>query len=586
MSFSEEQIRKTMWNVFPFKDEGYREHQEDAIYGILQAYFNGKKFVLLEAPTGAGKSVIAYTAAKTLSVLAPREPIYNPVTGKQVPHGGPYSMAAVKTKSLQVQYRESFSDMPLIWSGANYTCAAAPGDKDSYWGSGTCAKAKCGLYDQCDYVNSLSRFVKSTIGITNYAYLLNASHISSHVTVIDECHNLEESLAEWMKVEMSMMYIERYTRDLLTSKILDSVEVDNIRRLAFEIIDTNDEKKGWLDGLREKAKVLGMDTASLYATLDKEMKEIRKDRDPRKLSADERIALTKFQRIATYFRNFSQKLLMLSSLQTGWVISDIEDEEDASKKLYPKTSIKPLYVNEASKEKFFNRSEFYILMSATICGHEVMAKYLGIPEDSYEYIGMESTFPVENRPVVAFSDLGKFSYAKRHDMLPLFTQYLDLMLDTQFSGVRGIIHSTSYENAKFIEKNSRHASRMRFPKSEDLMEITSILEEGDDIIIVSPSVVEGLDLKGDLCRFTIFFKTPWASLGDKWVQKRADLDNAWYAREAAVKVIQGSGRGTRSKTDSSITLIMDGHFLRLFYRNKDFFPNWFEEAVNVVSVKK
>ena len=587
MLYSDDTIRETMWKVFPFKDDGYRPHQEEAIFQVIKAYMNEKKFVLLEAPTGAGKSAIAYTVGKALSILSPRDLIYDD-SGKLRPFPGPYCMAAVKTRSLQVQYEESFQDMPLVWSGANYECAAAPQDKESFWGSGTCAKTKCDFYDQCAYVASLNRFKKADIGITNYAYLLNASHIKSHITVIDECHNLERSLADWMEVDMSMMSIERHTRELLRSKILDVVEVDEIRRVAMDIIDTNDESKGWLTRIRDNAADLGMNVASIFAVIEEKMLEIRGNRDPRQLDVNERIELTRLHKSGNYFRNLSQKLMMLAKLKTDWVISDIEEEvsQQEKGKRYPKIAIKPLNISEVSNVKFFNRSKFYLLMSATICGHEVMARHLGIKQEDYEYITLPSTFPVENRPVVAFNDLGKFSYAKRHEMLPLFTQYLDLMVDTQFSGIRGIVHSTSYENAKFIQENSRHTQRMRFPKSEDLLDIKSILEEDDDIIIVSPSVVEGLDLPGDLCRFSIFFKVPWASLGDKWIATRSKLDNDWYCREAAVSLIQGSGRGTRSKTDSSITLVLDGHFMRLYYRNQDFFPDWFRDAVQVVSVNK
>ena len=47
---------------FPFDE--FRPGQKECIESILTAFNNGKKFVILEAPTGSGKSVIGMTIAK------------------------------------------------------------------------------------------------------------------------------------------------------------------------------------------------------------------------------------------------------------------------------------------------------------------------------------------------------------------------------------------------------------------------------------------------------------------------------------------------------------------------------------------
>jgi ATP-dependent DNA helicase DinG len=572
---TDEQIRSTMKVVFPFGE--YREYQENAIFRIVKAYFDNTKYVILEAPTGAGKSAIAYTVAKTIRSLS----------DIKKSEKGPYALAAVKTRNLQKQYMESFDDMPLIWSGANYECALEPEDPDYYWGAGTCAKKRCPAYKSCEYIINLIEFMSAPVAITNYAYYMNATHIQSHISIIDECHNLEESLCSWMTVEVSTKFLDRYLTQMMAESLISPNEVDLIKRVANQIIDIDDEKNGWLDTMREVAKALQTAILELHRGLEGRIETIMDDvEDVRRLPMTERQKLTQYSRMSKYFKNFAQKLLLLANLKTDWVIASCVDEStQAGKKSYPKVAIKPLSVAEVSQARFFNRSQFFLMMSASVCDHELMMKYLGIPSDSCEYIQLPSTFPAENRPVVAINDIGKFSWAKREYQLPEFTNYLDLIIDAQFEGVRGIVHSASYDNAKYIEENSRHVQRMRFPTSDDLTEVVDMLKEKEDTIVVSPSVVEGLDLKGDLCRFSIFYKVPWSSLGDKWVKTRSE-DNNWYCRDAVIKIIQGSGRGTRSKEDHSITIVMDGHFLRLYYRNQHFFPQWFLDAVQVVSITK
>lgn len=569
----DDKILKVMKSVFPFSR--YREEQEDVIFKIVKAFLTDKKYVVLEAPTGSGKSVIAYTAAKTIQILCEDEKSTR----------GPYTLTSVKTKSLQQQYKNSL-DLPLIWAGPNYECALFPDDKNHYWGSGTCLKKKCPAYDQCEYALSLKEFMEADMSITNYAYYLNAEYIHSNISVIDECHNLEEALCAWMTVEMSTRYLDRYLGQLLSEGMLSPDSVDLVHRVTMLIIDIDDEKPNWLPNLRELADGLYKAIVQIYVIIERRIKSLQgQNRDLRRLSLENRVKLTTYSKISKYFKNFGQKLMLLAKLETDWVVASRTEDISNDKRTYPKTCIKPLQVHEVSQTRFFNRSNFFLLMSATICNHEVFLKYLGIPSDNCEYIQMSSYFPAENRPIISINDIGKFSWSKREWQLPEFTYYLDLIIESQFEGVRGIIHSASYDNAKYIEENSRYVHRMKFPTSDELTEIIPLLEERNDTIVVSPSVVEGLDLKGDLCRFSIFFKVPWSSLGDKWVKTRSS-DNDWYVRDAIIKIIQGSGRGTRSKEDHSVTVIMDAHFLRMFYRNSNFFPQWYLDAVNIISVKK
>ena len=48
-------------------------------------------------------------------------------------------------------------------------------------------------------------------------------------------------------------------------------------------------------------------------------------------------------------------------------------------------------------------------------------------------------------------------------------------------------------------------------------------------VLISPSMMEGVDLSGDKSRFQIICKIPFPFLGDKVVQKRMKLHKDWYS---------------------------------------------------------
>lgn len=589
MTTTDAEIKEYIQHVFPFKKTGFRDNQESVILNIVKNYFQEKKFAILEAPTGAGKSVIAYTALK---VIRQFDNGYRMVKNKEgveenkKQYSGPHSLIAVHTRALQIQYATTFPDVPLIWSGANYPCAVEPTNDRMYWGCGECPKKRCVKYDVCDYANAQEEFLSAEMGITNYSYYLHAPFVKPFVCVIDEAHNLEDVLCDWAKVELSTKYLTDLLLRLINVGKASTGDADDIIKLVKSMIFLNDKKNGWLEELRTLAKNVSDTSSPLFLRIEAELEEHRKSfSDPKSLTKEKRIHLQFLERSHKYFRNLIRNLNPIRTLQTEWVISNRMEEENKKGKVYPKVEIKPLFINEISNTRLFKHTHFFLFMSATICGPDVFMKYLGIPKEKSVFYQLPSTFPKENRPVYSFVDIGKFTYDNRETVRPDFLKWIDKLLAGQFAGVRGIVHSVSYENADYIKANSTQIHRMEFPVSDDLLDIVNIMERRPDQVIVSPSVVEGLDLKDDLARFAIFMKVPYQSLGDKWIKARVGKDDAWYSRTAVIKIIQGSGRGTRSKDDHSTTFILDSKFLDLWKRYNEFFPEWYRESVTFIKQK-
>ena len=85
---------------------------------------------------------------------------------------------------------------------------------------------------------------------------------------------------------------------------------------------------------------------------------------------------------------------------------------------------------------------------------------------------------------------------------------------------KGIIHCHSYKVASYIKNNIRN-SRILIHGSDNR---DTILEKHKKsrkpTVLISPSMTEGVDLKGELSRFQIICKVPYPYLGDKLIKKR------------------------------------------------------------------
>ncbi|GAI61214.1 unnamed protein product [marine sediment metagenome] len=98
------------------------------------------------------------------------------------------------------------------------------------------------------------------------------------------------------------------------------------------------------------------------------------------------------------------------------------------------------------------------------------------------------------------------------------------------------------------------------------------------MVLISPAIKDGVDLKDDMCRFQILLKVPYPNIKDARVNYLLNVkkDRDWYNNETAKDIIQTYGRAVRSPTDYAKFYIIDGSF-RTF--PKKLFPRWFLDAL-------
>jgi Rad3-related DNA helicase len=118
------------------------------------------------------------------------------------------------------------------------------------------------------------------------------------------------------------------------------------------------------------------------------------------------------------------------------------------------------------------------------------------------------------------------------------------------------------------------------PRGNDKQTILNMFyNSSKPLVLISPSLTEGIDLKDDLSRFCIICKMPYANLKDKWTRIRINEDQKWYMIKACTTLVQMTGRSIRSEQDFAKTYILDSDFLNLAKFGINTFPKWWQDAV-------
>ena len=105
-------------------------------------------------------------------------------------------------------------------------------------------------------------------------------------------------------------------------------------------------------------------------------------------------------------------------------------------------------------------------------------------------------------------------------------------------------------------------------------------------VLVSPSMMNGVDLKDDLSRFQIIMKIPYPNIKSKKIKKRQKDNKEWYQWKTVVDLIQSYGRSVRSAEDWAETYILDESLSNIMKFNYKYLPRYFTDAIKPLKLKK
>ena len=82
------------------------------------------------------------------------------------------------------------------------------------------------------------------------------------------------------------------------------------------------------------------------------------------------------------------------------------------------------------------------------------------------------------------------------------------------------MHCNSYKIANYLKKELRSKRILTHDSTNRDEILNKHLTSTEPTVLLSPSMTEGVDLKGDASRFQVIVKVPYPYLGDPIVRKR------------------------------------------------------------------
>lgn len=517
-----------------FPAPSYRGNQRDALREIRAAFSAGNEVVLVRAPTGSGKSLLARAICGAARTPAEADP-------KQAT--GAYYTTPQVSQLDDVAEDALLSDLQVIRGKGNYTCLL-PGEETTPVNRAPCVRERgydCAVKHRCPYFSDRAIASNRAIAAMTLAYFMQTAGSElfgrRDVCVIDEAHGLAQWAEMYATIDLGPRTVPMW-EDLSVPEI-DSL--DRAARYAETLSGTCARRK---DDLLAREKLTPEEAAErdrlqeLLGELDWFLNEYRDPESP-----------------------------------TTWAIDQTEDRSLA---------IKPMNPERYLSYTVWDRANRFALLSATILNKAAFCRGVGLDPDRVALVDVGHTFPIERRPLYD-ATRGKMTYDHREETLPKLARVLTRIM-AEHRSEKGIVHAHSYaiqERLADFLSDFGVGDRVRTHDRKDRDAALENWKESDGAdVFLSVKMEEALDLTGDLARFQVICKAPYLNTSDSRVAHRLEAGQwAWYHRAALRTVIQACGRVVRSPDDHGATYLADSSLLDLFDRTRGDMPPWFTEQV-------
>jgi Rad3-related DNA helicase len=555
----------------------FRPQQKEAIVDIISAYEDDPNGIyLLDAPTGSGKSVIAMLFADFLAFKGNRG----------------YILAS--DLSLHEQYVKDFRKLQ-VWNWGNikgvdnYRCVV----NDEKFSVGEC-KSKGTSYEkaeslpcfkQCGYLTSRKKAIKSPVSLLTYPYaLIQRNYVEQNqqgngkgspfpqrdFVVCDEAHKLLDIVQSHFSPIVSHEIVKK-TESLIesTGDIGQKIPQVDTERLAkvIDMIYEQEDHGNLLKLLKEVTRLLSIAVEATSSLRENASIEFLEGSIP------------------------SEWLAVFG--MADWC-KDVHCKLEDYCKIIEQVGLEKLVKNPGEKsitfncideyyllqKHFFTKFGFKLLMTATMGSPSDFMRNHGIKKA--KYFKMESYFNWEKSPIIFYP--GKKMSAR------FLQDNLQWAIDSVTRIVRensehsGIIHSGSYElNTKIWTGLPKDVKKriVLYKGSEEKEIALKIMKKKKAMVLMGPSILEGLNMVDDQSRFQIFLKVPYPHLGDKYVAAKLEYSQQWYNWKTSISVLQGVGRSIRTPEDWAVTHLLDGCFADLMKSAGDQFPPDFKSRLRI-----
>lgn len=568
------------------KDFEFREYQLDCIINIIGNVLQKTKTQVCEAPTGTGKSLIAFISAGVLADY------YN----KQ-------SYILCSDTALFKQY-----EADIMKYGLNFGCVCG---KDNYvckrngltYPNGHCQSHEVSTQSllmpteklkpdylmcrkDCKYIQSVIKGRLSKVTVLTYQlwfsnmdpYDMDENEIVNcwplrDLVICDEAHKLPEIVQNLFspKIDIENNIGVDKIIEYAMARDIDAPSDTHIKQL-FNLMMATVNKPYASEAQRNHDMFICL---KRYQTYLDDLGPARKKLDDDVKHPSKR---KKGLKIETYMKaayDFDQTVHVVDEYVE--LIKEIGDQWLVSSKLNDHTIVFNCARESDMVKSFFHQFTIHeFLMSATIGNLDNYRIMIGSDkEPSFDAFEAENGFDFTKSPIYYNKSL-KLSYREKERNLPLVMQQIEKICK-EHKGTHGIIQTGSYEFSKYLFDHASPELRSRLVVYKDSKERKKAIYDFDTFgkILIGPSLLEGLNFEGEKCRFIIVMKVPYASLADRLVKAKMSVYPDWYANDVINKMIQGVGRGVRSKTDWCETYVLDGCWNDVLTRSSRFIPEKF-----------
>lgn len=524
-------------DIFP-KGFTPRGGQVKCIDETLDYFRTGGKFVVINAPTGSGKSFISTALSKISepptkkyrdAILSYKAYNLNKDDGVDISGEPPCNcFVLTTTKTLQDQYLETFEDGFTLKGKSNYQCTVDPEAAVDFAPCVLTPKLKyeCWGKNSCPYYKARNNIFVNELSFLNYSMFFHLPETLKNRTIIvcDEASEIEEELVKAFQIN-------------ITYKHLDTVGI------AYTKLQDDEHAKEWF--------------TDMFGVVEEKYEQVISEVSKRK-------DLTHKDTVKLRYLTQLQKSLEKVIGNWGFVEYVIEKDDKTVQAI-------PLKVDYLATN-LFAYADKVVMMSATIIDHANFAKTLGIKD--YKYIEVESTFDPKKSPIYV-SDKFPLTYNTMQNNLPKVVDLAKLVMD-KHKDEKGIVHTYTFA---ITEALKRKVNGKRFLYREEGVTNEALLTEHamrtDATVLISPSMAFGVDLKDDAARWQVVMKMPYPSLASKRIKKLTDLDQRWYIRKMLTTFVQMCGRSTRSEEDHSVTYVLDASIVNIMKRHSNILPKYF-----------
>jgi Rad3-related DNA helicase len=519
----------------------FRPYQKATIKKIVECLNTGVRCILLDAPTGSGKSYINTTFARVITpcfYATPQLSLIDQI--KSDPLIGKYY---VEIKGRQ-----------------NYPCV-----KDTIFGStvdvGLCRRYSdypCSPREECLYWIQKWRAFRSDAVLCSFTYLILEGLVDKvppglgerELLILDESHNIAEHVVQQVSLEVSP-----YT---LPEKIYSRIRIGEIR--------TSSEMVSFVESVKVMCEALLED---LQMTLEGGRISL--------VEARERNMLEEWLEKAKWF------LETYADFEWIWSTSFVTYRGEPKKKLV----LQPLYAKPFCPLLVWKRARIYIVSSATILDPDLFVEETGLDlilsKDEIKHIQVPSYFPPENRRIVDLADsVGSMRLEDQEINLTKAAAAITQIALFWERGKNVAVMCPSYDLAKrTYELLPPEVKKITIlPSPEDREQKLEEWLSGRGRLFFAVAYEEGQDWREDLCEALVLLKTLYPDASDQRVARRLEKKEfRWYCLQAMKKTLQALGRIHRSERDVKNIYVLDAKFWALLRHWWVYVPEWFREVV-------